>query len=129
MKKGLLVLAAALITMLPTGASAAVPIIRVGGPYAGWGWGGWYAPYWGPYWGGPYSVFAYPDTGEVKLDTEVKTAQVYINGAYAGTTHHNKTMYLRPGSYSIEVREGGKTRFAQHVYVVAGKTLKLHPAL
>jgi hypothetical protein len=54
---------------------------------------------------------------------------VFINGAYAGTTHENKTMYLRPGSYNIEVHEGGRTAYAEKVYVVAGKTLHLHPEL
>ena len=75
----------------------------------------------------PY--FAYPNAGEVKLDTKVKDAGVFINGAYAGTTHDNKTMHLRPGSYNIEIREAGRTAFAEKVYVVAGKTLHLHPEL
>ena len=133
MRKGLLtILAAALLTLAPMSASAAVRgFVVVGRPYYG---GGWYAPYWGPYWGwgGPaYGSYYYghPNAGEVKLDTKVKDAQVFINGAYAGTTHQNKTMYLRPGSYNIEIREGSRTQFAQRVYVVAGKKLHLHPEL
>ena len=127
MKKGLLLIAGAVMMLAPLGASAAVRgVVIVGRPY--WG-GGWYAPYWGPYWGSPYPVYAYPNSGEVKLETPVKDAQVFINGAYAGTTHENKTMHLRPGSYNIEVREGGRTLYAERVYVVAGKTLKLHPEL
>jgi len=63
------------------------------------------------------------------LDTKVKNAEVFINGAYAGTTHQAKSMRLRPGSYNIEIRELGKTRFVQQVYVVPGKTLHLHPEL
>jgi hypothetical protein len=59
----------------------------------------------------------------------VKDAQVFINGAYAGTTHQNKSMHLRPGSYNIEIREGGRTQYAEKIYVVAGKTLHLHPEL
>jgi PEGA domain len=125
MKKGLLILAGALMMLAPMGASAAIRgMVVVGRPY-----GGWYAPYWGSYWGAPYPLYAYPNSGEVKLDTPVKTAEVFINGAYAGTTHDNKTMHLRPGNYNVEVREGGQTRFAERVYVVAGKTLKLHPEL
>ena len=54
---------------------------------------------------------------------------MFIDGAYAGTTHQNKSMYLRPGSYNIEIREAGRTQFAERVYVVAGKTLHLHPEL
>lgn len=127
MKKGMLILAGALMmSMAPTSASAAVRV-WVGGPMV---YGGWYAPYWGPYWGGPYYRYGYfPNAGEVKLDTKVKDAQVFINGAYAGTTHENKTMHLRPGSYNIEIKENGQTPFAQKVYVAAGQTLHLHPEL
>ena len=115
-------------TLAPVSASAAVRgFIAVGRPYYG---GGWYSPFWGPYWGPAYGgYYAYPNSGEVKLDTKVKDAQVFINGAYAGTTHENKSMRLRPGNYNIEVREGGQTQYAERVYVVAGKTLHLHPAL
>jgi len=121
MRKGLLmILTAAMLTLAPMSASAAVRgFVVVGRPY----YGGWYAPYWGPYWGPSYYG------GEVKLDTKVKDAQVFINGAYAGTTRQNKSMYLRPGNYNIEIREGGHTQYAQKVYVVAGKTLHLHPEL
>jgi len=144
MKKGLLVLAVVM-ALAPVRASGAV--IRggvvVAGPrfyargfygggfYGGGFYGGFYSPFWGPYWGpawaGPY--YAYPNSGELKLDTKVKDAQVFINGSYAGTTHENKTMRLRPGSYNIEIREGGQTPFAEKVYVEAGRTLHLHPQL
>ncbi|HUB83471.1 MAG TPA: PEGA domain-containing protein [Bryobacteraceae bacterium] len=125
MKKGLLILAAALMTMAPMSASAAVRFF-VGGPVA---YGGWYAPFWGPYWG-PYGAYGYyPNSGQVKIDTKVKDAQVFINGAFAGTTKDNKTMHLRPGEYNIEIRENGTTPFAQKVYVAAGQTLHLHPEL
>jgi len=126
MKKGLLILVGAvMMSMAPTSASAAVRV-WVGGPVV---YGGWYAPYWGPYWGPYYRYGYYPNSGEVKLDTKVKDAQVFINGDYAGTTHENKTMHLRPGSYNIEIKENGQTPFAQKVYVAAGQTLHLHPEL
>ena len=124
MKKGLLVLAAALMTLAPMSASAAVRgFVVVGRPY----YGGFYQPFWGPYWGPAY--YGYSNSGEVKLDTKVKDAQVFINGAYAGTTHDNKTMHLRAGTYNMEIREAGHTQFTEKVYVVAGKTLHLHPEL
>jgi PEGA domain len=133
MRRGLLILAAALMTIVPMSASAAVRgFVVVGRPYYG---GGFYRPFWGPYWGPAYGgyyggyYYEHPNAGEVKLDTKVKDAQVYINGAYAGTTHQNKSMYLRQGSYNIEIREFGRTPFAERVYVVAGKTLHLHPEL
>src|SRR5437016_4339009 len=131
MRKGLLIVAAALMTLAPMGASAAVRgVVVVGRPYYG---GGFYRPYWGPSWGGYwgpgyYGTYnAYPNSGEVKLDTKVKDAEVFINGSFAGSTHDNKTMHLRPGSYNIEIREAGRTQYAEKVYVTAGKTLHLHP--
>ena len=129
MKKGMLILAAGLMMLMPIHASAAGRgFVVVGRPYFGGYYGGFYSPFWGPYWG-PYGFYGYPNAGEVKLDTKVKDAQVFINGAYAGTTHENKTMHLRPGTYNIEVKEGGRTPFAQRVYIVAGKTVHLHPEL
>jgi hypothetical protein len=128
MRKILLTLAVAMMTLAPMSSSAAVRgFVVVGRPY----YGGWYSPYWGPYWGPAYGgyYYAHPNSGEVKLDTKVKDAQVFINGAYAGTTRQNKSMYLRPGNYNIEIKEAGRTQFAQRVYVVAGKTLHLHPEL
>lgn len=116
MKKGLLALTFALITLAPTSASAAIWVR----PY--WG------AYWGPYWGPYYSAY-YPNAGQVKLDTKVKDAEVFIDHAFAGTTHENKTMHLRPGRYQIEIRELGTVKFSQLVYVVAGRTLHLHPTL
>jgi hypothetical protein len=140
MKKGLLILAAAVMALAPMSASAAVIRGRFGGGFGFRGgvvvggpafYGGYYSPFWGGYWGpgwvGPY--YAYPNSGEVKIDTKVKDAQVFINGSYAGTTQENKSMRLRPGSYNVEIREGGQTPFAEQVYVVSGKTLKLHPQL
>ena len=123
MKKGMLILAAALMSLAPMSASAAVRVF-VGGPVV---YGGYYSPFWGPYWG-PYG-YAYNPNGQVKLDTKVKDAQVFLNGAYAGTTHENKTMHLRPGNYNIEIRENGQTPFAQKIYVAAGQTIHLHPEL
>jgi hypothetical protein len=130
MKKGLLILAGFLMMLAPMSAPAAVRgFVVVGRPY----YGGFYRPFWGPYWGyDPYfygPVYAHPNSGEVKLDTKVKDASVFINGSYAGTTKQNKSMYLRPGSYNIEVREAGRTLYAERVYVVAGKTLHLRPEL
>jgi PEGA domain len=131
MRKTLLTLAVALMTIAPMSASAAVRVVVGGRGYYGAGFygGGFYAPYWGSYWGPGYGYGYYPNSAEVKLDTKVKDAQVFINGAYAGTTHENRSMHLRPGTYKIEIRENGQTPFAQSVYAIAGKTIHLHPEL
>src|SRR5579872_5969821 len=129
MKKGMLTLALAVMTLAPMSASAAVRVF-VGGPVV---YRGWYGPYWGGYWGpywGPYGGYGYyPNSGEVKIDTKVKDAQVFINGAYAGTTKENKSMHLRPGTYNIEIRENGQTPFASKIYVALGKTVRIKPEL
>jgi hypothetical protein len=90
---------------------------------------GWY----GYGWNGPYGMYgpygAAPNAGKVKLDTDIKDAEVFINGSYAGTVGQLKTMVLRSGNYNIEVRAPGRTPFQQRIYVVAEKTIKLHPDL
>jgi hypothetical protein len=128
MKKIFLTLAAAsLMAIAPVSASAAARIFVGGGPafYGGYGNG----PFWGSYWGPRYAYGYYPNSGEVKLDTKVKDARVFINGAYAGTTHDNKTMHLRQGSYNIAIKENGQTPFNEQVYVTNGKTIHIKPEL
>jgi opacity protein-like surface antigen len=121
MKKVILV-SVAFVAMLPITAAARVGVF-VGPRFAPYGW---YGSYYGMYPYGPY--FSYSTTGEVKLDTKLKDAEVFINGSYAGTAAQLKTMTMGPGSYDIEVRAPGRISF-QQVYVVAGKTMKLHPDL
>jgi hypothetical protein len=123
MKKITLLLAGALMAIAPLGASAAVRVF-VGGPVGGYGF---YGPYWGPGYYAPY--YAYNNTGSVKIDTKDMTAGVFINGSYAGTVKDNKTMHLRQGDYNIEIRQGNQTLFSQKVYVTAGKTMHISPAI
>ncbi len=120
MKKLILTMAAAMVLVPSFGGVR----VFVGGP-AFFAPGPFWAGYWGP---GPY-YYGYANAGEVKLDTKVKDAQVFINGSYAGLTKDNKTMHLRPGNYKIEIREGNQTAFVEDVYVVAGKTIHIQPAL
>jgi hypothetical protein len=123
MKKAIMICIAAVVMMAPL-ASYARPGRVVVAPSFGWGW---YSPYWEPY---PYGYYNYaPMTGAVKFDTDVKDAEVYINGAFAGTVRKLKTMNLQPGSYNIEVRAPGREQFEKKVYVAAGKTLHLNPNL
>jgi hypothetical protein len=97
-------------------------------PYRGLGlYGGW-GPGWG--WGGygPYHT-AGPSAGRIKIETGVKDAEVLIDGGFAGTVSSLKTLSMRPGAYSIELRAPGRNRYAERVYVVAGKTVTLRPDL
>ena len=125
MKKVTLLFAGALMALAPLGASAAVRVF-VGGPAFGYG----YRPYWGPgFYGGYY--MPYENTGSVKIDKQLAppTADVFINGSFAGTVKDNRTMHLRPGSYKIEIRQVGQAPMTQSVFVAAGKTVHLGPAL
>jgi hypothetical protein len=90
------------------------------------GYWGWYHPYYYGYYG-PYGYFpnAYANLGHVKIKTNVKDAEVYINGAYAGKADKLKSMYLNPDSYSLEIRAPGKAPIVQKLYVLAGKTIKV----
>jgi hypothetical protein len=94
-----------------------------------WGWYGFgyglYEPY-GFY--SPYTAYR-ENAGEVKLDTNVKNAEVYINGALAGTAAKLKSIWLRPDAYNLEIRAPGFTSFEQKVFVIAGKTIRLHADL
>jgi hypothetical protein len=125
MKKLMFVLVTATLLMAPLAASARVAVFV--GPRIGWGG---YSPFWGPYpYGYGYGYYGAPATGAIKFDTHVKDADVYINGAFAGTVGKLKTVNLRPGSYDIEVRAPGRSQYDEKVYVAAGKTLHLNPDL
>jgi PEGA domain len=130
-----------LITLLVSGAvltattPASAAVVFRGGFVVGrpWGWHGpvYYAPYgfyaYAPYgFSGPYLS---PNVGEVKLDTKVKDAEVFINGAYAGTAGKLKSMWMVPAPYDLEIRAAGCMPFSERIYVVAGKTLHVHPDL
>jgi hypothetical protein len=130
--KRLLLIGVAVMAMLPMTAAARGRVgvfVRpmVVAPYGWYGWYGWYGPYDGFYPYGPY--LAAPNTGQVKFDTDVKDAEVFINGSLAGTVRQLKTLTMRPGSYQIEIRAPGRAPFKQKIYVVAGKTMKLRPDL
>lgn len=117
--------------LLCVAAAAALPaagrtIVRVApafGYYYGPGWG----PMYRPWFYEPVPIVTHPNSGEVKLDTPRKTAEVFIDGAYAGTVHDLKSIWLRAGTHNLEIRAAGFAPFTEKIYVVAGKTLHIHP--
>jgi hypothetical protein len=86
-----------------------------------------------PYFYGPYGLYGpydlyppvYSNKGEIQLKTNVKDADVYINGAFAGKAGKLKSIWLNPDAYSIEVRTPGAAPYSQRIYVVPGKTIKV----
>ena len=126
MRKGLLmILTAAMLTLAPMSASAAVRgFVVVGRPY----YGGWYAPYWGPYWGPSYYggyYYGHPNAGEVKLDM-LERGSPYGDDERRVVALTVGDVPDVPGQWSWN---NPFTQYAQKVYVVAGKTLHLHPEL
>jgi hypothetical protein len=94
-----------------------------------------YSPFlWDPFWSN-YTPFYYPGyfqgfaygngKGEVKLMAEPKTADVYLDGAYAGTADRLKSMWLEAGAYDLSVSTKDRATFRQRIYVLSGKSLKI----
>jgi hypothetical protein len=119
-----LVLGAFLVMSLPASAAGRFRGGVVVGP--AFGSFGWYNPFfYGPY--GWYESYApYPayiaNAGELRLKTNVKDADVYINGAYAGKAAKLKSLWLRPDAYNIEIRAAGYESHAERIYLLPGKT-------
>jgi len=123
--------------------------ISLGGFYrhdSGFGYYPYYFPYNSAFWA-PYPVWPYPDfspglyhpgyyrgfsrsdgMGEVKLLTSEKTAEVFLDGAYAGVAEDLKSIWLEPGAYTLEVKGDGSEPFRKRIYVLSGKTVKVNAA-
>ena len=125
------------------------PHIRLGGVFLGVGYTrysgfpdyGYYPGYWpsrpylfDPWFFSPFARgfatgFAYQaNMGEVKIQTRHKAAWVYIDGGLAGQADRLKSMWLDPGVYSLEMRDGNRN-YTQRIYVLSGKTLRITPEL
>jgi hypothetical protein len=117
--------------------------VRLGGVSVGAGYsyapGFWpyYPAFWGPYgFYGPvfhpgyYDGFVYRENmGEVRLRVEPERAEVFLDGAYAGTARERKSMWLAPGAYLLEVKADGRAAYSRKVYVLSGKSLRIDAAL
>jgi len=67
-----------------------------------------------------------PNLGQVKLQSNAKDAEVYLDNAYAGTASKLKSFWLAPGVYELEVRPSGQAPRGKRIYVLTGKTLKVN---
>jgi hypothetical protein len=115
------------LSLVPAHAAVRYGYVVAAPVYRPWGFG----PYWGggPYYGGMYVPPAHPHSGQVKFDTKEKTAQVFIDGAFAGTVKDVNSAWLREGSHNVRVLHGDGTRFESRIYVLAGKSTHIHPDL
>ncbi|HEX2521629.1 MAG TPA: hypothetical protein VHP35_05835 [Terriglobia bacterium] len=119
---------------------------RYGGPVY-WGrppfYGYYNSQFWRPFWQPhfPYGSSGFsgfypgdnfqrgPSMGEIKLQVEPVMASVFINDAHAGEVQDLKSFSLEPGVYNLRIEIDGRPGFAQRVYVLSGKTLKIEADL
>lgn len=94
--------------------------------YAPFFYGPFYSPFYGPYPGG---LGYAPDKGEVKLSANPKQAEVFLDGAYAGTVDHLKSMWLDSGAYNLSISAPGRETFQKRIYVLSGKSLRIEAKL
>lgn len=84
----------------------------------------------------PFFEYPYPYTyepeymsqnfGYVKIKTDLKDANVYVDGGFADPIKKAKKFALRPGNHEIELRDSdGRTLFREKVAVLVGKTTEL----
>ncbi len=83
-----------------------------------------FSPY-GAFYPGFYSLSPRAGMGQVKLQTPYKDAEVYLNGAYAGTVGELKDIWLEPGVYELEIRPAKAEPLQKRIYVLSGKTVKI----
>lgn len=98
--------------------------------YGRWGypyWGAWEPIWWSPFWYAyaPYGGSGPGDAmGQVKFQVEPKTAEVLIDGAYAGTVASLKrSLRLDPGAYNLYIKAAGHADYCRRIYVLSGKNL------
>jgi hypothetical protein len=123
-----LVVGAFLLLALPASAAGRFRGGVVVGPAFGpWGW---YNPYFNGLYHmyGPYPAF-YTNAGQLKLKTNVKNADVFINGAYAGKAGKLKSVWLRPDAYNVEIRAEGYAPYSERIYLTAGRSMQVNAEL
>src|SRR5512138_2848734 len=109
--------------------------VRLGGVSVGMGYSRWCCAYpwlsypaWDPFFYHPgyyWGFAAGPNLGEVRLRADRKDAEVFLDGAYAGTAAERKSMWIEPGAYNLEVRAAGKITYTKRIYVLSWKSLLL----
>ncbi len=125
----------AVLALVPAASAQRGVLIVRGGFY-----GGFYGPhffgYLGPgpwiygYWGAPYG-FRYisgPNSGQVKIETKMKDASVYLDGGFIGKADKVKKFALKTGEHDIELRDAsGHTFYQEHIRALPGRTVEIEP--
>lgn len=103
-------------------------------PYYSYGLGWYDDPFWyGAPWPWPYAGYAYSEsahTGGLRLKVEPGSAQVYVDGYYAGIVNdfngHFQQLKMTPSGHRIELRAPGYEPLAFDVYVQRDHTTEWH---
>ena len=102
-----------------------------------YGWNGWGAPYgpWAPYGPFPYGMYypypyvVDPFSATVKFTVSPKDAEVYVDGALAGTIDdfdgRFQSLKMPPGSHEIVVYRQGYRSVREHLYIESYDSKKL----
>jgi hypothetical protein len=56
-------------------------------------------------------------------------ARVYVDDAFAGRAEDLKHIYLAPGVHTLSVTAPGRATYAEKLYVLSGKTIKIKTTL
>ena len=97
-----------------------------------YGYYGFYGPgpwVWG-YWGERYGLGYGPrmNSGDVKIETKMKDASVYVDGGFIGKAEKVKKFALKTGEHDIELRDpSGNTFYQEHIQVLPGRTVEIQP--
>ena len=97
-----------------------IPYYGFYGPSLGWGFES--GPFWyGPGWAYPYEVPPNAVTGGLRLEVTPKTAEVYVDGFYAGVVDHFNGHFhhldMTPGEHHIVVRAPAFRPLAFDTYI------------
>ncbi|HEY2380067.1 MAG TPA: hypothetical protein VGK48_02685 [Terriglobia bacterium] len=120
------------IVVLPQTGAAQRFVVR---PHAAYGFGfGWGPAFYSPYYYSGYYPGYYPAAGiygvsphgDVKIETHLKDASIYVDGGFAGSSGKLKHFPLQTGNHDIEVRNSaGQTLFHDKVQVLPGRTVDI----
>ncbi len=63
--------------------------------------------------------------GEIRLQSNLKDADVFIDDAWAGKLKDLKILWLEPGAYNLKVQAENYAPFTVRIYVLSSITLKV----
>jgi len=114
------------------------------GYYPGWYWGfgTYFGPYYyspwfyGAYWNYPYYDYPYDYAAggaSLKVNVEPKTAEVFVDGYFAGVVDQFDGMFqslsVEPGEHEVTVYQPGYRSIVQRLYLSPGSTLRIKGVL